>query len=261
MIRMQAGDAEADVDPEHGCRLASLRVLGHELLVTEGASTLEWGCYPMAPWAGRVRRGRFEFHGRSYSLPLGLPPHAIHGTVLDRAWTPVDPPTVYECELGPSWPFPGFARQSIVLDDARLDLRLEVHATDGAMPASCGWHPWFRRDVGGEPARLSFRAGFMEVRDGDGIPTGERVPPQPGPWDDCFGDVDWPVILSWPGLLDLSITSGCEYLVVYDERAAAVCAEPQTAPPDALNRGPAIVEPGHPLVASATWRWVSADRG
>ena len=39
--------------------------------------------------------------------------------------------------------------------------------------------------------------------------------------------------------------------------AQALCVEPQTAPPDALNTGPAIVEPGRPLIAEMTWTWRS----
>jgi galactose mutarotase-like enzyme len=37
----------------------------------------------------------------------------------------------------------------------------------------------------------------------------------------------------------------------------ALCVEPQTAPPDALNHAPAIVEPGRPLSAEMTWTWRS----
>ena len=53
--------ARVVVDLEHGGRLASLRVFGRELLVgppeDPGAADqlIHWGCYPMAPYAGRVR--------------------------------------------------------------------------------------------------------------------------------------------------------------------------------------------------------------
>jgi galactose mutarotase-like enzyme len=63
------------------------------------------------------------------------------------------------------------------------------------------------------------------------------------------------VIVTWPGTLRLEIDATCEYLVVFDERSHAVCVEPQTAPPDALNTAPAVVEPGVPLVAETTWTW------
>ena len=62
-------------------------------------------------------------------------------------------------------------------------------------------------------------------------------------------------LLRWPGFLELTIESDCPDWVVYTEPRDAMCVEPQTAPPDALNGEPAIVEPGRPLVAEMTWRW------
>jgi galactose mutarotase-like enzyme len=55
----------------------------------------------------------------------------------------------------------------------------------------------------------------------------------------------------------LTIESDCPTWVVYTVPADAICVEPQTAPPDALNAGPAVVEPGRPLVAEMTWTWRS----
>jgi len=252
----EAGPARVEIDVDHGARLASLQVYGHELLVTEDPAVTGWGCYPMAPFAGRVRRGRFGFDGSDYTVPINFPPHAIHGTVFDRPWS-VDGDTDVSIDLGATWPFPGRALQTITLGPQELTLRLEVHSKGGAMPASCGWHPWFRRQLAvGEPALLDFEADFMEQRDKEGIPSGERIaPPPPGPWDDCFGGIErWPV-LTWPGALELRIESSCEFLVIYTEPEHAVCVEPQTAPPDALNRDPFVVEPGRPLVATTRWSW------
>jgi aldose 1-epimerase len=53
----------------------------------------------------------------------------------------------------------------------------------------------------------------------------------------------------------VTIESSCPELVVFDERDDAVCVEPQTHPPDALNLGAALVEPGYPLVATTTFRF------
>ena len=98
----------------------------------------------------------------------------------------------------------------------------------------------------------------MYLRDAAGITTTERVsPPPPGPWDDCFTDLRRPPVLRWPGFLELTIESDCPAWVVYTEPEDALCVEPQTAPPDALNTGPTVVEPGRPLIAEMTWRWRS----
>ncbi len=61
------------------------------MLVTEGPGPLLWGCYPMAPWAGRLREGVLRWRGEEHRLPTDiLPPHAIHGTLLETAWDVVD---------------------------------------------------------------------------------------------------------------------------------------------------------------------------
>jgi len=246
--------ARIEIDLDAGCRLASFAVGGRELLVTDGPGPIDRGCYPMAPYAGRVREGRFTFAGKEYRLPRTLGGHAIHGSVYWRHWE-VEGDSVFVTELGPEWPFPGRARQEIRLGPDSLALRLEVHSAGGAMPASCGWHPWFRRAVAGVEAVLDFHPGFMFERDEAGIATRERRPVAEGPWDDCFGDVDRAPAITWPGVLRLELESTCGFWVVFTERDHALCVEPQTAPPDALNHDPFVVEPGWPLVAECTMRW------
>lgn len=262
-----ADGVEAIVDLEAGGRLSSFVVDGRELLVTEGLGQIDWGSFPMVPYAGRVRNGVFEFRGRNWDLPMQLPPHALHGTVLDRPWDALDERTI-ATELGPSWPFTGRAIQRFELTAGRFTSHLELHA-DEPMPASIGWHPWFRRQppevaVGSardpEPGALEllFDAGAMFRRDEDGIATRELVvPPPTGPWDDCFTDLRRPPVLRWPGFLELTIESDCPAWVVYTVPTDALCVEPQTAPPDALNTGATIVAPGQPLRAEMVWTWRS----
>lgn len=254
MVTRAVEGARLEVDLDAGGRLASLQVGGHELLVTSGPSPIDWGCFPMAPYAGRVRDGRFTFRGREHRLPQTLGGHAIHGSAYLRRWE-AEGEASFATELGPDWPFPGHARQEILLSPGRLSLRLEVHADRGAMPASCGWHPWFRRNVAGAEAELDFRPGFVLERDAAGITTRTRRPVPPGPWDDCFGGVERAPAVTWPDVLRLELESTCEFWVVFTEREHALCVEPQTAPPDALNHDPFVVEPGRPLVAECRLRW------
>jgi aldose 1-epimerase len=254
-LRFEAPGATAIVDLHEGGRLASFVVQGHELLKTEGDGPIQWGSFPMVPYAGRIRHGRFEFRGRAHNLPMQLPPHAIHGTVLNRPWTRLDERSI-ETDLGAEWPFRGRAVQSFDLSEGRFASRLELHA-DEPMPASMGWHPWFRRQLSphAAPVELEFDADFMFNRDAEGITTTERIAPTPGPWDDCFADLSHPPILRWPGMLELTIESDCPTWVVYTVPTDALCVEPQTAPPDTLNQDPPVVEPGRPLVAEMTWTW------
>jgi aldose 1-epimerase len=93
----------------------------------------------------------------------------------------------------------------------------------------------------------------MYVRDAEGIAVDQRIPPPAGPWDDCFTDLAGPPVLRWGGAAELTIGSDCPCVVVYDEPAEAICVEPQSGPPDALNLGCDVAEPGRPVVVHSSW--------
>ena len=262
LLVLESGDARVVVDPAAGGRVASFVVGGSELLARAGDGPLSWGCYPMVPYPGRIRDGTFEFHGRRVELPRTLPPHAIHGTVLDRPWTVLDERTL-AIDLGPAWPFAGRVTQRFELAERELRASLTLDA-DEPMPGAVGWHPWFPRRLAGSalrpappsaPAVLGFDAARMFVRDASGIPTGELTAPTAGPWDDCFTGLRSAPTLIWPGVLGLELTSSCDYWVVYDEPADTICVEPQSSPPDFVHIDPFVVTPGRPLAATMTWRW------
>jgi aldose 1-epimerase len=244
-------EATVLVAPERGGRIASLRIAGVERLrtVDRDPDPLQWGCYPMVPWAGRVRHGRFHFAGEEHQVPSDLGAHAIHGIGVRRAWTS-EVPGVMRLELGPPWPFGGHAVHRVTVGADHVRCVLEVHAGDRPMPAQAGWHPWFRR-----PVELVVEPATMFRRDPEGIPDGALVPPTPRPWDDCFTDLAGPPVLRFPDGLTLTVESSCAYWVVYDEPEDALCVEPQTGPPDGFTLAPEIVHPGAPLVAEMTLRW------
>ncbi len=254
----QAGPARLVIDRATGARIHSLTLFGYELLVAPSNDPIAWGSYPMAPWAGRVRRGLFHFEGNDYHLPVNFPPHAMHGTTYDRPWQRDD--DGYTIDLGPAWPFDGFARQQFTLTESRLELRLEVHSRDTAFPASIGWHPWFRRELGtGGPLELDFQAQTMLTKDDDYITTRKKTAPGQGPWDDCFTGVTQPVTLRWPGAVVLTMRADSDTWVVYNGPAHALCVEPQSAPPNALNDWPQVVTPERPLALTSVWAWRRDD--
>ncbi len=263
-IELAAGDALVTLLPERGGRIAALTVGGLELLVTPAVDDHDYGAFPMAPWTGRVRHGRFTFGGVDYHLPLNHPPHAIHGTVRDHPWTvdssttgPTGAAAVISQALADPWPFGGRVVMRCDLTPDALHLSFEVHAAGREMPAECGWHPWWSRHAGrGEPLEVELHASSMYRRDGEGIPTGELTAITPPPWDDCFTGLGDPAaILHWPGAATLEIATDCPCLVVYTEPDHAICVEPESGPPDQFNLGPRVVRPGEPLVAHTTWRW------
>lgn len=257
-ITLTAGDAEVDVLPGNGGRVGGLRVGGTELL-RQGE---RFGCFPMVPWCGRIRDGRFLAGAVVRQMPLNAPPHAIHGTVRDGAWKVarvVGDEAVITYDLVEPWPYTGRVTQIVRLAEDSLTLTMSVETYETSFPAQIGWHPWFNRNLGGEGAqdvRLDFSPEWQEQRGDDHLPTGDRIAPLPGPWDDCFGmpgGVD--VTLTWPGRLELKVSSREEWVVVYDEQEAAVCVEPQTGPPNGLNTLPRLVTPLEPLEATTVWSW------
>ncbi len=243
----------------HGGRIASLNVLGEELLVDANDDPLAWGSYPLAPWAGRLRDGHFHFDGHARRIVQAGVRHPMHGTVLTRAWERTATDTL-RCGFGSDWPFGGFALQRFTLADDSLSVRLELHAEHTSYPASAGFHPWFRRRLTrGGLLRLHCDAAMRAVLDRDGLPTGALLPATRRDGDECLTALRQDPCLHWPGALRLEIGSSHPWWVVYEKPQHALCVEPWTAPPDALNSQPAIVHPGAPLVLEMRLRWRSDD--
>ena len=245
VLRIGCAALVAGVAPSAGGRIAQITYEGVPQLVgpDDGhPGAIAWGCYPMVPWAGRVRNGRFSFHGQPHTLTPNLGAHAIHGVGFAMPWQ-VELHTadciVLSLQLPRSarWPFGGIARQTIRATPRRLRLTLGVHAQDQAMPAEIGWHPWFRK-----PDRIDFWPAQVYPRDADGIATLPMSAPPPPPWDDCFTGADGAVLHR--GAQRVTLTSDCDHWVVFDEQAHATCVEPQTGPPDAFNLAPRILHPG-----------------
>jgi aldose 1-epimerase len=216
----------------------------------------------MAPFAGRTRGGRFKWARQIHELVPNHAGHAMHGTVFDKRWMLELADAGYlrfRTDLEPEWPFPGWVIHEVALSAHRLELRLEVHSAGLPFPATVGWHPWFRRrvEVGGA-LEVALDAKRFYPRGVDGLPLGFVEPPPPtGPWDDCFTAVTWPVVLTWPGALEVRMTSTCDHVVLYDQPRHAICVEPQTGPPDALNRidRATLVRRHRPLIAETSLSW------
>lgn len=238
------------VYPEFGARIGSLIMKDQEIFITEAENgdPLSWGCYPMAPYAGRVRDATLHFAGDQYSLRQNMMPHAIHGTVFDRSWEVISSTpstTVLETELGSEWPFKGIVQHRIEVSDNEIALQLTVSALQ-PMPVQVGWHPWFVK-----PDYSSLRFAAMLLRDSAGISTEERVPQPSGPVDDCFIDPEKPLTITI-GSVRVMLTSDCSHWVLYDMPAHATCIEPQSGPPNCINDRPYVLPAGSRLTKNFT---------
>ena len=271
MPTLTAGPATVRVDRARGARLASLVVHGHELLVQpepgrrgHPSDPLLSGCYPMAPFAGRTRAGGSPGTAQIHELVPNHAGHAMHGTVFDRRWLLELADVGYvrlRRDLQPGWPFAGLGRSTRwrCPADAASSCASRCTPRRPTFPATLGWHPWFRRriEVGGS-LEVDLDAKRWYPRGVDGLPLGfVEAPPAQGPWDDCFTAVAWPARLTWPGALEVTMTSTCDHVVLYDQPRHAICVEPQTGPPDALNHleRATLVRRGHPLVAEMSLTW------
>jgi aldose 1-epimerase len=261
LLRLGNGELSVDLAPEAGGRIAQIRYRGIEQLIgpDDGwPAMIAWGCYPMVPWAGRVRQARFRSAGVAQTLEANMGAHAIHGVGFALPWDVIEHTSMHAVlalalPRDSRWPYGGTARQSIHVEPDRLRLTLSVVAGDQPMPVVIGWHPWFRK-----PERLEFSPVCMYPRDEEGIATLPTVPALPGPWDDCFrkeGDV-----VLHRGGQRLQLESDCTHWVVFDQMAHATCVEPQSGPPDAFNLCDDVLPAGATMERRFTMIWdVGAD--
>ena len=131
-VSVSSGKATVTLHPDRGGRIGSFEVDGLELLVTAGDRPTDWGCYVMAPFAGRIRNGCFSFKGIEHQLPRNMAPHAIHGTVFDRPWSVDEIDTdrvVLSSDLGPDWPFAGRVTHEVVVTNNSLAPQIPIGGT------------------------------------------------------------------------------------------------------------------------------------
>lgn len=262
-VELVAGDAGVRIDLDHGARLASLRVGGRELLLgppDPPDGSIRWGCFLMAPWAGRLEDGRLRWRERTIHLPRTHGRHAIHGLVHGAAWRLDDVRESADervvdasIDLGPlGWPFGGRIRQRISLAPSRIVLRAEVEAEE-PMPVALGWHPWFIRR-GFDPSVRVASDAVLETR--GMIPIGStlavrgssdlRGSPRLGRrrLDTAYVGARGPATIAWPDLaLDLELSPPVSTVVVHTP-PHAFCVEPQSAWPNALGAAGAAARSG-----------------
>jgi aldose 1-epimerase len=251
-LRLASGGARLAIDVERGGRIVSWSVDGRELLVgppTPDDRSIRWGCFLMAPWAGRLADGRFRAaDGQLGQVARSHGRHAIHGLLWDSAWTVVDAgpdSAILAVEIpANAWPPGGTVRHEVRLDATRLKLVATVTAASpgsSGLLAAVGWHPWFRRD-----GEVSLRVDADAVLETEAmIPTGRTAPVEGrtdlrnGPrlgrrrLDHAYLDARSPAVVRREDLeLTIEFAPSPATVVVHTP-ASSVCVEPQTAWPNA----------------------------
>jgi galactose mutarotase-like enzyme len=243
-IKLRNQNLAVTLEPELGARISSLKFLDVEMLLQAEPSAMYdpifGGSYAMVPFAGRIRDGKFQFKESAYQIDL-CPghPHAMHGYALDQSWTVTESTesiAVMNTALDTRWPFGGFVEQQFELTDDSLKLTISFRANK-ATPVWVGWHPWWKRTLeNSSDANLEFSAQNMLEREA-ALPTGKLTVPKSQPWDDAFCGLTENPRITWSNFAQLEMTSSHEWWVVYDERSDAICVEPQSGPPNAIELG------------------------
>jgi aldose 1-epimerase len=261
--------------PEDGCRITSLTAFGYELLRQWNPlrRAFQYGCFPMIPWVGRLGNATLDFENNHYALPANKPPHALHGMACYGAWQVISSSaSAVEChmEITECWPWPCTVTQKIALSGDALLLSLTIRSKGDRFPAAAGWHPWFNKWTGVAPSalpgnsedelRIVTQPDWQEEPGTNELPTGKRIAPQPGPWDDCFGFAEsMQASLLWPRKIRLDMTSPAKSMVIFDKQPDAACVEPLSGPPNGVNTQPHIVTPHSPLTLDTRWCFSSLE--
>ena len=276
MIRLEAGDWRAELEPRLGGAVLGLTFRGRPILrpTPEGADDpLQTACFPLIPYANRIRRGRFRFDGQAHDVGAtpGFEPHALHGVGWRTALTAeqVDAHAAVltlRHDAGADWPWAFDAEQRLVLSDDGLSIVLSLtNRDDRAAPAGVGLHPYFHRPP---DARLTLAAPRVWLTD-DLIPRALAPADALFDWSSGPSVADAPFVDNaydgWTGEARLASSNGGAVIAapgvdrvhVYAPQAADfVCIEPVTHRPDALNApdgepsGLVVLQPGQSLSLS-----------
>ncbi len=236
------------------------------------------------PYPGRVRDGRFNFGGRDYQLDVApRMGHAIHGLVLMRPWQVVEAAATDEGakvvaslesadhpEIARQWPFPFRITIGFTLSGGTVLLDAEAtNVGTGPLPIGFGIHPWFRLPLteAGARERCLIRVPAQRLWEVEPsiLPTGrildlpadrdfrELRPIGQTTLDDNYTEVvlesgESECLYRDPAAgaeVSVRADSGFREIIAYaPAHLPAICLEPYTCVPDALNLQPKGLDAG-----------------
>ena len=154
---LKAGLLQVDVLPAVGGSIARFDYLGPGgrqslLRGTDDAydDVLGSSCYPLVPYANRIRGGRFQCDGREVQLAPNLQGDAspLHGQGWRAPWSVESVAgdrlgMIFRHEAG-EWPWAYESRQQLVLTPEGLEIALNCRNLSALpMPCGMGLHPYF----------------------------------------------------------------------------------------------------------------------
>ncbi len=247
---------------------------------TDFKTSSDTASFLMAPYPNRIRDGKFSFQERKYSLQFPEK-HAIHGDVRNRPWQ-VENNRPHAATLSfrskdfsdINYPFPFSVTQTFGISDSALLVRCSIkNEGHSAMPAGCGYHPYFNRALAGatENVHLKFKtSGVYPCEGAVPLPVGMPRPLLPAEdfselreldvdLDTCFSDWDGIADMVWPEskvIVSMHAGSNMSRLVLFSPPGKPFFAlEPQSQMIDGFNflargesdTGVAVIPPGAEL--------------
>ncbi len=249
-----------------GGGLKELVIQGEALLKPSSDSvSTHGGMAVLAPFANRVRNGKYNFAGHEYQLQINDEENAIHGFAKDSPFR-VTRQNESMCRIqtdltGPGYPWT--VRLIINYTLSRRGFRCSVTArniSSDPAPFQVGFHPYFTFEkqwtlASNEPAALLnyrdrfFPDGSSKILDPFLISSKDSMS-----LDNAFMSTGDILFISGERRLVLD-RKGLDYLVLYNgvySGGISLAIEPMSAPPDAFNNGIGLISlmPGATTSAS-----------
>jgi len=268
-ILLRDGDLTVGIAPECGGALASFetRVDGAVVDILRRADERPTGrpcalgasSFPLVPYSGRLRDGRFQFDGRDYHYPLNALPesHTSHGDGWTRRWQLVHlgrRAATMSLEPDEAAPLRYRCTQVVSVQEALVRVALTVqNLEERRMPFGIGLHPYFaNRALAIIKARLPTRWRW----DHELMPLctepnqmaasfqhGQRASTLPVACE--YAEWNGVATIEWPTLrvrVDLRTTPPLRHVVMWmPDGETFFCFEPVSHATDALNSNA-----GHP---------------
>lgn len=280
---LSSGGLELDLSPSIGGAISGFRWTadGRAAPILRDCHTplenvLDAACFPLVPFANRIRGGSFSFRGRRVRLAPNMAgdPSPLHGQGWTSGWqveSRSDASATLRFDHSPGeWPWAYRARQEFRLEGNALHLRLTcANRADEPMPCGLGIHPYFHC---GPDTRIETEVGEVWTVDENVLPVarmpatgryaigdepvcGRQLDNGYGGWSGraIFTDSDWP--------FEIELSSpAARFFQLYSPKDGGIfVAEPVTHANAALNEpeedwaalGMEVLEPGEEKVLDA----------
>ena len=228
-----------------------------QILGDKGDNPLVGGWYLMAPWPGRIRDNQVIYKGKTYPQEINFQKWAIHGTVAfseGKVQNQTSDSVEIVHKTNNDWPISMEILQRWSITSKYLKCYARISTIEGEFPAELGWHPWFNRQLTrGKLAKFGIEAVSQYIKDENFFTLNETKEIGIPPFDDAFYVPSGKGFIEWPEALRIDFSTDLDTFVVFDEPEDVFCIEPQTGPPDAINRASNVVTPQNPLEASVKW--------